>query len=1153
MSQNILSLGLDVSSFNEQKKQTLNEYIALFDKLSKYDGMNINPVSGAGFSEFNKSISQSGKLLDELNAKISTFNSNASSSASSSSRAAKSNTELGLSVKAYKKELDDAAKANAKLTALTSDQAKETAALKVQINEIKKAMLEEAKANNESYKSRMASIEAEKRQIQTDKELAAQAKKNAREVLAEQKRTLKEKRDAEKQAEKDAVASLKAQEKAMKDAEKQAQSLADKHTMLKNLLKDQQKEYVNNFVAFGSDDDRTKKSLSTVQETQGIMDGLNVDLRNAEGNASKLSQTLTRGFSVLRNLAYVLPGLGIAGIFTIAFDAIGSAIEATGLFNDKITKTADIATKLNSIYREQLSLMVDLVDKQREFVKLESTSAENIAKGIEVNSSRGFSKDKLLKSELYNLNEFVNVNTKSINSTFGSPENINGQLDNYLNTIKIKTKQLTDIQKQESINQKIIKNIQLTAAEQKIATAMGGYNILTTGQLEASKKAAESEVDIAKEKYKILKERADNYYSSIQNRDLKLAELAKFNEDEARRLRLENAKSEISVFVDTKEQILNAEISSELDRVKALKEIRRKNKELNQEEYINVKTNISSTPADIKIAKKKLNDDNQKLDIKYEEDLLKITEDYRQRRLKATTDIAKDEVEVEAIKNEKVFKNDEKDLDERLRAYGVYIQKKQTLQNLEYQRDIDTLSLKANDPTAKREIEALRSNMNMLKRNIQADAQKQIYDIVSSSLRKELKLVIDTNSIESEENKKSYATELELLNTRYENNNISYENYKKKRKAIDKKYFLSVLDEAIKDDESDIQKLNAERDKILKRKTKNEDDVQVAKMSLQVTTDEGKDTLDAQKRFDSVVGEQQAINDALLAVDKELDKEQKKLDDDKLKRAKRNADGIVESEEDKLKKVKKFSAIFSDIEKALYKAIKQISDSVYADKIAKIEAEKKTVDEAYNSQIKAIEKSSLAQKDKTALDIQLSEQKLEYDKQAALEEKNLKRQQAEFDKQLTIAHIILGTAAAVVEALPDPVKAYTTAAIGAIELVAATAVKIPSYKYGTKPGGHEGGLARYGEAGPEVVKEPYKSPYLVSSETISYLPKGTEIIPIKSTKEFTGIKKDESWEQTKYLAKYIKNNNREIKNVFNPIIKLDLGFQQRKSKILRGY
>ena len=70
------------------------------------------------------------------------------------------------------------------------------------------------------------------------------------------------------------------------------------------------------------------------------------------GNAIKTamepsSNGLTKAFSGLRSIAYILPGIGIAGIFNLAFEAIGKAADGLGIFAKKEDEAATAAKAFN--------------------------------------------------------------------------------------------------------------------------------------------------------------------------------------------------------------------------------------------------------------------------------------------------------------------------------------------------------------------------------------------------------------------------------------------------------------------------------------------------------------------------------------------------------------------------------------------------------------------------------------------------------------------------------------------------------------------------------------------------------------------------------------------------------------------------------------
>lgn len=121
------------------------------------------------------------------------------------------------------------------------------------------------------------------------------------------------------------------------------------------------------------------------------------------------------------------------------------------------------------------------------------------------------------------------------------------------------------------------------------------------------------------------------------------------------------------------------------------------------------------------------------------------------------------------------------------------------------------------------------------------------------------------------------------------------------------------------------------------------------------------------------------------------------------------------------------------------------------------------------------------------------------DKKYDGERKKLQRQQAIAKKAEGIFSAIINTAQGVTSALKvDPplgiALAIIVGAIGAAQIGIIASQDIPKFEKGSK-GLPVPMLAEYGEKGREIVQEPGKIPYLAEQSTISYLPKGTKIIP----------------------------------------------------------
>lgn len=54
---------------------------------------------------------------------------------------------------------------------------------------------------------------------------------------------------------------------------------------------------------------------------------------------SAITGFASKAFGAVRKLAYILPGVGIAGIFSLLFDGLGNLISSLGIFNSKISET----------------------------------------------------------------------------------------------------------------------------------------------------------------------------------------------------------------------------------------------------------------------------------------------------------------------------------------------------------------------------------------------------------------------------------------------------------------------------------------------------------------------------------------------------------------------------------------------------------------------------------------------------------------------------------------------------------------------------------------------------------------------------------------------------------------------------------------------
>lgn len=191
-------------------------------------------------------------------------------------------------------------------------------------------------------------------------------------------------------------------------------------------------------------------------------------------------------------------------------------------------------------------------------------------------------------------------------------------------------------------------------------------------------------------------------------------------------------------------------------------------------------------------------------------------------------------------------------------------------------------------------------------------------------------------------------------------------------------------------------------------------------------------------------------------------------------------------------------------QKEVYKKLQELAfeglDLIEALTIAQFENEKNRLielqnlnEERYAKEIENVKNSTMSEVEKAAkikvIEAEAAADKRKYDRE--IREQNTRKAKAE--RQFQIFQIIGNTAIEVTKNLSNPILAAIIAALGAVQLAKVIATPIPKYADGTD--NHPGGLAIFGEAGPEIVKEPGKEAYLVNQATLGALPKGTKVTP----------------------------------------------------------
>lgn len=1004
--QDILSLGLDISQFNTQKKAILTEYLALFDKLSKYDGKVFNPIAGDGLTKFNISIQETNKLLTEINTKM---------------------YGLVLSTNTL----------------------------------------------NQSVSGGTSALNAEA-----------------------------------------------------------------------NAINNLGRATTNTTTGFRLMNTAHDKFIVNTYASRNSIEGL--------------GKSLTSLLTNLRYIAFILPGLGIAGIFNLAYTAIANAASAIFDFKDSEEKLIETQNKVNDALRSTINNFKEIIEAQIRIASLQGSPYTGLASEKNVQDqenlvnlikAEGIEKKRVLETEL----ELAKAKTTNYKLGFinANPEQARKEINTRTNDL-IKLKVILDAinQAQATGNGFLLRETKLvkSSATGELIERQQQTLITSKSKIEDLKKSYQGSFDLQNSLLKDLNEKYKNYYDSLQVAENKKQELIKFNSDQERSILVETTRNNINAnlkaqqdtlsndkkFYDEKKAAIIQQYKDEValaenNRIQVtgvLKQDVTKNRGLN--------INVSATKADIVNAFNKQNNEIKEADIKLNKDLEKNETEFYQRHIKALIDININEVKSDSDKNKAIFENQQKSLSERLVAYSKFIEDEQLISNRQYAIDIQRGASGPGGKTSLTPDEANKIISDNAKRKEQiiADSEKRVYDIIHSSLEKILSEVKEENDINDTIDKENHIRALENLNKQYEDKKISIKDFRKKKKQIEYDFDKQDLDQQIKNDQAALDNLK----ETLFEKIQAE--LEYRKQQLKIAT-AGGNPEEIRKAQAAVNAAQDAVNDAAKAITASLNK----LADDRLRRAALNPP-------DDAKEWQKWSLATVRIINHVLNEIRRLYDERIEMEIQFIEKRQQLLDQQYGNEENAIEKSSLSLKDKQALEIQIQAEKQVSDENAVREEINLKIKRFEFDKKIALAEGAIGIAALIIkDGLKTP-AAIADAIIGAAQIAAILAQQPPSFAEGVLD--FVGGIARYGEAGPEAVKEPNKPLRIVSKETISYLPKGTDIIPLtQDHPEFGGsVIKDESWNQTKFLAKQIKKNNKEIVNIFKPIIIINSSFEQRKNQIL---
>lgn len=915
-------------------------------------------------------------------------------------------------------------------------------AIAAQAQEIKKLQ----EANLQYVKAQEALTKAETAQIvqMQQKEKLAQQEIKTRKALA---------------AESNASAAASAKEAKIID------QLTNEYLQLNKAYNDAVLKYRNLFLVKGEDAEVTKKQLQTVTEYRAILDkmdkNLNIHTRNV-GNYSSafngLGMSIQQVGRELPNLAinFQMFALAISNNLPILADELSrakkeiSALQAAGepaptLFQ-QISKSIfswqtalTIGITLFTIYAKEISDFVQgLFDADAALEKLNKTQRE---------------RNKLLAEN----NALATQNLTDSEYEIGVTGNSIAAMEKELAIMRASGKSKADIMAlenkiadQRAANaQKAYVNTdrlgQLMNAQQDLETARikmeSANNALSRDldnkKLQEKQKIAKEELDLAQGNYDKQLKIVDDFAKASANKDAKIAERVTFLNEERDKIILDSATNTANMQIAKNEVVLNSEASTEKQRLNALRSNAAEREKIIRAELRFAETrpnamNVDGTP----------------------------TSETVKARLAAQKELADNQIRL----NKEVYDTTEEYRKRNLAADSSMLKSQLAMQD-EFAKNL-----------LARETASIQDRLA---------AQKQLIKDQEAAENDRYNLAKDKEGLtnkEIEALKKEHQTNLQLIAIRGTVATIEL--------------IRKLTIEAIQRDSNLIEANNL--DILAADYNALADNLEKKKITLK--------EFNHQKNLIDRNYTDQSLNDQLTAIDKTIEAE-KKADKDitaLLKQrenivaqiAKNRANLAAENAKTEKEKEKE---IFDKVKELAFATLDLIHTTVtarYTEEIQRLQELMDMKAEYYATEIENVKNSTIAEEEKArrikVLEADAATSRKKYE--AEIREQNIRKAKA--DREFQVFQIIGNTAIGITKALSElnPVLAAIIGAIGAVQIAKVLATPIPKYADGTD--NHPGGMAIYGEAGAEMVKEPGKNPYIVDQATLGLLPKGTKVTPM---------------------------------------------------------
>ena len=347
-----------------------------------------------------------------------------------------------------------------------------------------------------------------------------------------------------------------------------------------------------------------------------------------------------------------------------------------------------------------------------------------------------------------------------------------------------------------------------------------------------------------------------------------------------------------------------------------------------------------------------------------------------------------------------------------------------------------------------------------------SDSLKRVTKITEKELDKQAKLRKEHEKELQKAVDKLSQNDLNDLNKKYLETNLTIEEYEKEKVKIKRKYAKQILLDKIKYIELELKAENLNKDVQVKLA---QELYNLKSALLQQEADDFKKTQEEKSKAQKE--REQVLKDSFTRLAEEIG-----LSGESIQAVFDLLDNKFETTAEKME-------AFGQIAVGVFQAVIQASNDNLQNQIENLEIERESVLE--NEQLSAEQKEMI--NDKFAR------------RKAKLEEK-----QAKNEKALALFSAIINTAAAIVKVLPNYVEAAIVAALGLVQIAAISAQKAPTSKFATGTQNAPEGWAQVDEQGAEIHTDKYGNIKDLGSDKgtrYKYLNKGDKIFTASQTKD----------------------------------------------------